>query len=805
MVYYVFEVQQSKVTNTASLYGYNPTTAGAATASAATARASAFVTTATDLLSLSAPEKLWRALNPLGWPFVRVVVPAASIVVLPRAGHHMLPADIRKLSIPTSRLLLPRLKPLFYLFKVVILPQAVTATALYMLLRYLLKDTELLEAQRDRLGRSEIQTQPEEETEQPTGLPKITRSRIFTPDSGPQVQMLPGSHESDIDVIASSFDGQLLVSVGVDNTVCLWRFTNGHAAAGTRELLQAPEIHADDPVVTATISRDMRWVAAGSAAGLVQLWELLDDGPPSPQELQRLPEDRSARITSIAFDDRVVVPDDPFVDNPHPALKPANPPSILTARSDGAVLSVGIGPDLRTIIPPPGTHSRVFFLPAAGETKGDMRIISASQSVVTLYEKNGWMWSGLDISVDLAPNDRITCVCQSRIGSHDGPADLIALGHRFGLVEIFDTCGTVVAAIGQTPSVGAIRRVDLAGPHSSRCIGCGAANAEGFFVISSTASHVYVDRVLPHGAVFCRCATSRRTASKDSDTSKDSSPAKGSPSKASLVVPPAAGRARSSPHNSPKRSPSLLSPISNGEFPLSSHGSRRLSSMHRDGPDRPPSPRPSPLSAPNGSAGHSEHGWDMEVYPLGAVVLSGGSSGWGVVRDTLIGIRKAGGGIDDSPWQIWAIDLTVPWNGTILQAETANLSWLMRRSLVQPVGDSGVSMRDRRSGRLLSLNGRAPFPSIGESFSIPTHPSLGYVEVHPFVHRGPGSVVAGFGNRLGVISLPEKRAPLEPGQGSGSTWTLARRTAYTQTPPPPRRLSGVTDNTDGVRSANKAI
>ena len=104
---------------------------------------------------MSTPERLWRALNPEGWPSVRVMVPAASIVVLPRTGHRMLPGDIRKLSLSTSRLLLPRLKPLFYLFKVVVLPQAVTATALYALLLYLLKDSELLDAQRDRIDRGD--------------------------------------------------------------------------------------------------------------------------------------------------------------------------------------------------------------------------------------------------------------------------------------------------------------------------------------------------------------------------------------------------------------------------------------------------------------------------------------------------------------------------------------------------------------------------------------------------------------------------------------------------------------------------
>ncbi len=717
----------------------------------------------------------------------------------------MLPADIRKLSLPTSRLLLPRLKPLFYLFKVVILPQAVTATALYMLLRYLLKDTELLDAQRNRLGRGETAHPIEEESDVATGLPTIAGSKLLTSAVAPRVHMLPCSHETDIDIIASSADGQLLISVGIDDSICLWRFAGSQAAVGTREALEIPTVTAEDPIVAAAISNDKQWAAVCSASGQVQLWRLPDDGPTTAQDAHHVLEGCSARVTAITFGNPTSILKDPFATGLQSETEELTPPPLLIAYNNGAVSLCRMETDGASVIRSTGLGSRVFFLSSEGLGEDDVRIIIAGHSAVTLYQRTGSTWSGLMLPSDLSPNDRITCVSLSRLQMRDDSTVLIALGHRSGLVEVFDPAGLLITVIGSTQSGEAIRHVEIASPHMSRCTGCGTANTEGFFVMSSSASQVYLDCVLPYTSLFCRCATPRRSASMD-EAPKETSSRKGSPSKGSLVVPPSMGRAHPSPSSSPKQPPSLLLPVSNGDFPLSSHGSRRLSSIYREGPDRPPSPNPSATmgnSHPNGSAEHSRNVRDLEVHPLGAVVSASGG-GWAVLRDTLLGIRRSSGGIDDSQWQIWAIDLSTPWNGTALIVETADLNTLIRKTPVQPLGEAGVSMRDRRSERLSSLNGRAPFPSLSSSSSIPIHPSLGYVELHPFARRGSATIVAGFGNRLGVISLPEKamdpnESQISTGPGAGSR-TSSR---VSHTPPPPRRMGGVLDNADGIGMVKK--
>ena len=769
-----------------------------AASSFATSRASAFVTSTNDFLRLSTAEKLWRALNPLGWSYIRIVVPAASIIVLPREGHPMLPADIRKLSLPASRLLLPRLKPLFYLFKVIILPQAVTATTLYMVLRYLLKDSDQLDAQRDRLGRGENERTSIAAHRTSPGPKSKDSSRLFSGTSRPQVFMLPCSHETDIDMIATSPDGQLMVSVGVDDSVCLWRFTYGQMASGTREPLLAQPVILEGPIHAASVSSDKRWVAVCSATGLVRIWRILDDSPPTSQDLRVLSEDRSERIIAVSFDCPTINYDDPFIDIAQETQHTLTRPALFVALNDGEILSVDDELHVTTIIRSFGQASRVFFLPPKGQTEDGMWIVSASQSAVTVYGKTGTLWSGLGFSAEAPTEDNIFCASRARLDSGDPATEIIAFGRRSGLVEIFNASGTLLVMIGQSLLGEGIRRVDLAVPSFSRCAQCGCSSSEGFFVISSTAQQVYVDRILPSSAILCRCSSARRSVLGDDSTSKSSSPSSGSPSKAPFVVPPRPARTRFTPYNSPRRSPSLLPPVSNGDFPLSFHGARRFSNnMQRDGSTSPKRAHIIPLIETPGQPGIER---EMKVYPLGAVISPSGSGNWMVMRDTLVGIRRVASGIDDSQWQLWAIDLTIPWNGHALVVETADLGSLIRRSNVRPMTDVGNSIRDRRTERLVSLKGRAPFPSASSSLSIPTHSPLSYVEVHPFTCCGPGSVVAGFGNRLGVISLPE-RVKSEPGLGSSGAGISTRRPVMSARAPPPRRNERIMDNAEANMSS----
>lgn len=515
-------------------------------------RSNAFITLPSDLASLTPAEIFWRSLNPSGWPFIRLVVPTASIIILPTPGHPFSPADVLKMANPGRRRL-PRLKPFFYLFKVVVLPQALTAGSLWALLAFLLKDADLLDAQRDRAGRGE--DIPLRSTSHSSG--RTTANQV-------RVDMLPCGHASDIEVVASSRSGKLVVSVDIDDSISLWRF-HETLGTGTREALRSARALVG--IVAAAVSSDERYVSVATESGAVQIWQLRHDGEATALEPMSVPTGKIARVIQIASEAEADLTEDPFRStNTTTNL----PPPLTIVCSDGNVVSLGPS-GFATIIKVDNPAQTVRL---QSDHIDDANLLVCGDYTETLH--------CLSVGLDLTPlhshrtaGDKMTAVSPLRSIERFTRKKVFAIGRQSGLVEIFDTSGTLVGAVGQSGQLSPITQVDIVAPPSSRCSGCNVSSEEGFFVISTSSNQVYVDRVIPPSTLVCRCSASRR--SLDEVTRLSISSPRPNSSELSLVVPPSALRARISPSTSPRKSPSLLPPTSNGEFPLSSHGTRKLS------------------------------------------------------------------------------------------------------------------------------------------------------------------------------------------------------------------------------------
>lgn len=753
--------------------------------------ATPFVTPADGLAGLSIAEKLWRSLNPQGWPFIRLTVPAASIVILPKPGNLMSPSDLRKLAQPMGRSILPRLVPLWYFFKVVILPQAITAGSLYGLLLYLLKNADQLDAQRNRLGRGEEST-----SDEGTEATSEGRNRL-SPINQLQGHVLPCSHTSDIDIISSSQDGSVSLSIALDNSVFLWRFSD--AASGTREKLSVV-CGAEDQIVGGCVDNVGRYVAVAISNGTVQSWRI-DTSSVQSLDVRRVPDD-SGRIRAISFFTQNADNEDPF------DLEAAGPdvPSMLVVTSSTA-FSFDPAGEISLVVPPDDLHHRISIVSVPNSDT--CLLLAAGQYRDALYRKTGSEWESIPLSSQCHPGDLISAVSSLRIASNG--AELIAAGRRSGLVEVFDDSGACIASVGPTP-VSPIKAVDLAFPPSTKSTGCGTVSGDGFFIISSVSDQVFVDRAILPGVVFCRCIPRR----SPDEQSRTHTPNDLDRPMASLVIPPSSLRAKTTPGNSPRKSPSLLPPVSNGEFPLSSHGTRRLSAYHNhDGsvstPDKASTPGLrvglTPLldhSSPNGSSTDAmQPPWaDMEIVPLGSISLASGK--WKLVDNLLICLSRAGQAIGDDGWDVCVVDLGRPYNGEHLIVTSCNLSELEKRtrsgpfsslspqndnvssrarSAIPPQGNVGtnVSMKDQRAERLLSLSGRASFPSLlgNSSSTVPTFAPMAYVELGPLERVGEGEsalggrLLVGLGNRVGLIYLDQdigKGQEKQDGGSSRSKW-----------------------------------
>ncbi|EIW66542.1 hypothetical protein M231_02275 [Tremella mesenterica] len=714
---------------TASLYGYNPSSISMAPSPIP------YNTSPDDLVQLSPAETFWRTINPSGFPFVRIVSPPASLLVLPRFGHSMLPSDIRKLHIPTTRLLLPRLKPLFYLFKVVFLPQAVTAAALYFLLRFLLKDAELLDAQRNRLGRNEVA--PVSDDKLVEGGEKVNRLL-----AGMEAHMLPCSHSADIDIIVSSEDGNVVLSVGLDNSVCLWRFSNSSGTTGTREELQLPASNDEIYIVAAAVSHNGKYAAVGTSGNMVHIWEIIKDGPPQPESPHKT--NGTGMISDLIFDNFSTKLKDTFrtpssFNRLRPSLFVTCGSSVLSIHPDGTIAQV-VGPSFSQSIDQPRP-----LVECRNDNEGSTILIGGMTPQLFRQTTEGWTSRSFpDIG------DNITC-----ISSRD---DFLALGHKDGSVIIYDlsSLSPLTTIETQTEPISQI----CLGPYSTiKCSRCGISS-EGMIVVFSTLNRIFIDRMLPRGSPQCRCYNSIILNRSDSLLS----PTRAVTSKTSL--------ARSNSLNgSPSRSPSL---IQTPDFPISSHGARRPSPQHRDDPD----PFSSHINT-NGEITSSEE-LTYEVRSLISLMCSDG--GWIFTSDQiLMGIHKKRNGINDSSFQIFFLDTTSIHVNPIY----VNLDDLEIRS--RHLENTSMSIKERKTERNLSLSGRSSFPKKSGSLILPVYPELAFIKVRPVVCRGKKGLIAGFGNKLGMVILPleEKRVDKKKkdkiGLGNGLNGGMGL------TPPPPKR------------------
>ena len=812
VIYLVTDRGTSSLSSPSELYAYAKSTATALPSS------SPFATSKEALANMTKHELLWRAINPQNWPSVRVTISAASIIIIPSPRNSISPKDILRLAEPVSRAAwIPQIKKLLYLAKVLILPQALTAGSLWLLLRFLLKDADLLDAQRDRLGRGE-EASFDERRAQDGVISLAARSRVH---------MLPCGHACDIEQIATSRDGSTVVTVGLDNSIALWRFGDV-AGTGTREMLKLAEFMRGSAVVAVAICSEGRYVAAAIRQGYLQIWRIgqNDASKALPPNMLRQHSNRG-RLVGIEFESNSRIQDDPFqAPAPQAGTFANSPPRLIVVYADGTILAVSDPESVHILRDSADSGTRTLLLRTDDED--DMALLTVGDHGQSLIRKSD-QWRSTPFESHSVPGDRITAV--SAVRHHGQDAGLIAIGRQSGLVEIFDASnGELAGSIGQSQHLDGISRVDLASPPVSRCTGCGTMSDLGFIVVSSSGDQVYVDRVLPPNTLVCRCPNSRRSLDETATrpylarSPSDTGPMR-TRSSDSLVVPPCSSRARLSPSSSPRRSPSLLPPTSNGEFPLSFHGTRKLSAYQPYDSSNTTTPTSAhntkmPTAAtsvgyvPDGSTSSNQQavGWtDMEVVPLGSVLASSGT--WSIVNDTIIGLRRSSAGIGHDQWQIWTIDLSSPYNGLTLNVDTASLASLeeeTRYALFENMTDDhgGISTSTQRAERLHSISGRATFPSVRGSFSVPTFPTLAYVDIRTLAPKGDDSVVVGFGNQLGVITLPPRKQVREqtgnqgltlgpsvqrtPRSRLGSSSGMDRRvmsTALGLTPPPPRKVS----------------
>lgn len=148
----------------------------------------------------------------------------------------------------------------FWLLKIIVLPIAATTSILYVLLLYLLQNADLLEAQRSR---------PDPESSDQADESTLEGRASFS--------TLPRAFATDVELIASSKDGKVVASVGVQNEITIWHMDDrSHISIDATDILLRAASTSSAPSTLTAIAVDDKgeFCAVGTGAGIAAVWAI---------------------------------------------------------------------------------------------------------------------------------------------------------------------------------------------------------------------------------------------------------------------------------------------------------------------------------------------------------------------------------------------------------------------------------------------------------------------------------------------------------------------------------------------------
>jgi hypothetical protein len=684
--------------------------------------------------SRSPAWNIWKALNP-NETALHLRIEAPTILTF-RPDKDWDTRDTQ--SSHRSKLSMRTFRVVFWLVKIVVLPITVTTSVLWGLLLYLLKDAELLEAQRNR---------PDLDS------PDMVDDDTNTFDECISFSTLPRAFASDVELIAASKNGEVVISVGMQNEVIIWRMpSRTHISIDATDVLlrSASTSSASSTLTCVAVDEGGGYCAVGTGAGNIAVWTIGKDGV-HPLPLLSLG-NSSAGVVDLQF--LSPVSRGSLLTPPH--SEPTSPTdqtaavSLVATYESGLAAKWGVGIDSRV----------AYFTPSqrASLIKSILLRVPLEGTVIVAFCMDDGTFELADVqgAHPLAFSDHSICA--------GNPADVVTKVHAC-MVETGGTARLVVGAATESGTVslwdggsgelirtlddahGRINHLRVSPAPPGACGTCGKLPLDGFFLTFSVDNIVHFFRAyLSDQARRCSCNVPqpRRVPSRDSLGRRSRT--------SSITLPPG-----SSPSLPRENLPAIFEP---SPFPVSGHGvhSRRTSEkeIRRSletltvpipgddydfwGPSD--STRPTPSSTPPF--------WNHAIVVRVADTVCD-RGGWDVSERRVIGVRRkprsksvssntpavaSQSGLTPATlerWELWSFDPS----GTRIQCSTL-------ATLVRPV-DSPASSRTSTSSVSSASSSSSP-PSIKPI------PRLPFTRVSPFLMTRSHSV-AGFGNTVGVFNF----------------------------------------------------
>ncbi|KAG8882560.1 hypothetical protein FRB98_003601 [Tulasnella sp. 332] len=539
----------------------------------------------------------WRTFNPDDDVLLHIRIQSPSQVTFRKRNSPPNPEtqDYGRQMTQRRKSLLRAVRPMLWTFKIVIFPMSATAYALYRLLLYLLKDAELLEAQRNRAEgdspeatnadlKEDMQTQQQTSSPPVPALPPVESSISLT--------SLPRVFLADVSLVASSVDSTLFMATSVANETALWRIPSEGMLNGASSRAQMISLSAlmsgteqlQLGLVTAlAVDASGMRCALGTKTGLVLQWRLGEglEGRTFTHCATR------AAVTSLSFleegssSDRDPTASDSIVKAGSNSLlfPPSKPRStstitLLVCLSDGQACVWNLKPNVTpSVLPtssPSGSIPPTPFLNKQGETKA-MFVLSTGEVEVTPTDPSpiagSSIWPGLEVVSALAPSEEPAQVHVDSflvgpglrtlgvVVTKAGNVVILDLAHSERICELYDVIDDV-------------SRVRLAPVPWSRCDQCGQMEPDSFLLALSSASTGIVEVHQAIGVMEparCVCAFTRTASRRGSKVGLRERPSHIRRSRTGSII------------NSASSSPTALRTASSStthtpNYPISGHG-----------------------------------------------------------------------------------------------------------------------------------------------------------------------------------------------------------------------------------------
>ncbi|CDS01201.1 related to Sterol regulatory element binding protein cleavage-activating protein [Sporisorium scitamineum] len=199
----------------------------------------------------------WTSLNPMGAQELRIDVKPWTILSLRSSTEGELPPSVATFA--GWALFRPRIRAVVWFAKLVILPISGTTALLWLLLLYLLKDTELLDAQRDK-----SEADPSEDLSSSTAASALSSLT-------PKTAIIAHAHSCDVEFLVC--DDGLAASIDNGRGIHVWTIDSAEKHDAVRSSSINPSrsgLSPDQSTVSAlALSAKAGWVAVGHASGRV--------------------------------------------------------------------------------------------------------------------------------------------------------------------------------------------------------------------------------------------------------------------------------------------------------------------------------------------------------------------------------------------------------------------------------------------------------------------------------------------------------------------------------------------------------